>query len=249
MTASGFWRRGAALALIALMLFLAAAISAPAAVAQGNPHYTYNPPTADVTLSAGGAGHSFDLTIGIFWGGEPKRPVSTAMGWTCKCVEEGDSTHLFKFGFAPSSFTLNEANGYSQTVTVTVWAKAGATEDDYTCKVIAIEVNPPPEPIGEGNGSHVHITVSGAPPPGGRCFIATAAYGTPLAGELGVLRQFRDQYLLTNPAGRVFVSLYYTSSPPLAHLISKHDGLRALARMALEPIVWFLSRLMAPPSP
>ncbi len=81
------------------------------------------------------------------------------------------------------------------------------------------------------------------------CFIATVAYGTPLAEEIEVLRQFRDQYLLTNPAGRLLVSLYYTSSPPLANLISKHEGLRAVIRMALEPIIWLCSRITAPPSP
>ena len=81
------------------------------------------------------------------------------------------------------------------------------------------------------------------------CFIATAAYGTPLAEDIEVLRQFRDEYLITNPAGRLAVSLYYGSSPPLADYISKHEGLRALTRMALEPITWLCSRFTVPPSP
>ena len=81
------------------------------------------------------------------------------------------------------------------------------------------------------------------------CFIATAAYGTPLAGEIDVLRQFRDEYMLTNPAGRLIVSLYYESSPPLANFIGKNEGLRAVTRMALEPIIWLCSRITAPPSP
>lgn len=83
----------------------------------------------------------------------------------------------------------------------------------------------------------------------GGCFIATAAYGTPLAEEIDVLRQFRDEYLLTNAAGRLAVSLYYTSSPPLADYISKNEGLRAITRMALEPITWLCSRITVPPSP
>jgi len=83
----------------------------------------------------------------------------------------------------------------------------------------------------------------------GGCFIATAAYGTPLAEEIEVLRQFRDEYLLTNPVGRLLVSLYYGSSPPLADYISKNEGLRAVTRMALEPITWLCSRITVPPSP
>jgi len=81
------------------------------------------------------------------------------------------------------------------------------------------------------------------------CFVATVAYGTPLAEEIEVLRQFRDEYLLTNPGGRLLVSLYYETSPPLARFISKHEGLRAVTRMALEPIIWFCSSITGPTSP
>jgi hypothetical protein len=81
------------------------------------------------------------------------------------------------------------------------------------------------------------------------CFIATAAYGTTMAEEIEVLREFRDEYLLTNPVGRLFVSLYYTSSPPLAQLVDQHEGLRAVTRIALEPIIWFCSRITDPLGP
>ncbi|MGD8861091.1 MAG: hypothetical protein PVI30_13880 [Myxococcales bacterium] len=71
------------------------------------------------------------------------------------------------------------------------------------------------------------------------CFVATAAWGTPLADEIGALRRFRDRHMLTNPVGRALVSAYYSVGPDLADLIRDHDGLRAVARTALSPLVAF----------
>jgi hypothetical protein len=73
------------------------------------------------------------------------------------------------------------------------------------------------------------------------CFIATAAYGSPLAPELDTLRQFRDEQLLTNPVGSYLVGLYYRYSPPVAALIARHSALRFVTRVLLTPIVYGIS--------
>ena len=69
------------------------------------------------------------------------------------------------------------------------------------------------------------------------CFIATAAYGTPMAEEIEILREFRDEYLLTNPAGQALVDLYYKLSPPVAEFITEHPGLKPIVRAGLVPAV------------
>jgi len=68
---------------------------------------------------------------------------------------------------------------------------------------------------------------------GGWCFIATAAYGTPMAEEIGILREFRDEYLLTNTVGRALIDIYYRVSPPIAEFITEHPRLKPIVRAGL----------------
>jgi uncharacterized repeat protein (TIGR02543 family) len=73
---------------------------------------------------------------------------------------------------------------------------------------------------------------------GGGCFIATAAYGTPTAKQLDVLRAFRDEVLLKSTLGSRLVDLYYKVSPPIANFISEHNFVRTLVReLLVDPIV------------
>jgi len=71
------------------------------------------------------------------------------------------------------------------------------------------------------------------------CFIATAAYGSPMQPCVKLLQKFRDRFMLTNTIGKTFVDFYSTYSPDVADFISKHDNLRAMARVSLLPFVGF----------
>jgi hypothetical protein len=79
---------------------------------------------------------------------------------------------------------------------------------------------------------------SGGSGGGSGCFIATAAYGSGLAPEVALLRDFRDRYLLTNRPGQVFVDWYYAVSPPVAAFIAGHESLRTAVRFGLTPVVY-----------
>jgi subtilisin family serine protease len=72
---------------------------------------------------------------------------------------------------------------------------------------------------------------------GGGCFIATAAYGSYEAPYVKILRKMRDRFLLTNAAGKAFVNLYYTYSPPIADIIANHHRLKIAVRIGLLPLV------------
>ena len=68
------------------------------------------------------------------------------------------------------------------------------------------------------------------------CFVATASYGHD-SGEVGLLCDFRDKCLLTNPIGTAFVKAYYKLSPPIADFIAESEPLKAAVRVALKPLV------------
>jgi hypothetical protein len=68
------------------------------------------------------------------------------------------------------------------------------------------------------------------------CFIATAAYGSFMAGEVSALRAFRDAALRTNLPGEIAVEGYYTFGPLLARTIAPSETLRRAARAALAPL-------------
>jgi YD repeat-containing protein len=93
---------------------------------------------------------------------------------------------------------------------------------DAAGNVTTTEVTPTP-PGGGGGGSG--------------CFIATAAYGSPLHPHVQALREFRARHLLSNAPGRLVCVAYAELSPPLAAFLDEHPSLKPAARVLLAPIV------------
>jgi hypothetical protein len=67
----------------------------------------------------------------------------------------------------------------------------------------------------------------------GGCFVATAAFGSPMAHQVQWLRAFRDRILLPGRAGRAFVNWYYAWSPRAAAWLQAHSMARKLTRTVL----------------
>jgi len=110
-----------------------------------------------------------------------------------------------------------------------ITASAGGTETGATCS-------------GAVSGG---ATTGGGGGGGGGCFIATAAYGSPMAGEVVALQGLRDVCFSNNCFGKALVSAYYRHSPRLARLISKSPLLRDVVRAALYPLVWVAKAALA----
>jgi len=75
------------------------------------------------------------------------------------------------------------------------------------------------------------------------CFIATAAYGSPLAAEVQLLRGFRDSILRKTVLGELAVEAYYTFGPAAAGVVGESELLRATARELIAPFVRYARSL------
>jgi hypothetical protein len=67
------------------------------------------------------------------------------------------------------------------------------------------------------------------------CFVATAAYGSPMAPAVNSLRAVRDRARGSSSLAATVVDLYERSSPPVAAVLRGSDGVRAVIRSLLAP--------------
>jgi len=161
----------------------------------------------------GGTLVEYDLTIASTAGGSVITPGEEAYtydeGEVVDLAAEADAGYQF-VNWTGDVDTIADVEDATTTITM---------EDNYSITARFEEVPPDEEPTGGG------------------CFIATAAYGTPMAEEIEVLREYRDGYLLTNPVGKALVDFYYRISPPTAEFINEHPNLRPIVRVGLLPAV------------
>lgn len=93
---------------------------------------------------------------------------------------------------------------------------------------------------GTGNSSGSSSSGNSGSSNNSDCFVATAAYGTPLQYEIQVLRNWRDNTLRYNSIGRQFIAFYYKVGPSLADFIKKYPIFKAPVRTIVKSIIRFM---------
>jgi len=164
----------------------------------------------------------YDLTISSTTGGSVTTPGEGTFTY-----DEGEVVNLVASPATGYKF-VNWTGNVATIANVNAATTAITMNGDYSIKANFEEINTanPANPGGEP------LVYTG-------CFIATAAYGTPTAEQIDVLREFRDAVLLESTAGSQFVVLYYRLSPPVADFIARSDFLRTLVReLLVDPVVW-----------
>jgi subtilisin family serine protease len=176
----------------------------------------------------------YRLTVSITGGGAGT--VSSAgneinCGNICSAIFSGGTTVTLK-----GTFTNNSAfygwggacSGYNMNCTLTIFSDTNVTAE-FVKSV-------------SDSGSQSGSTNSRGD---GRCFIATAAYGSNMADDVIILRKFRNRHLLSNAPGRAFVNWYYRCSPPVAYFISQHEAFKTATRIALFPVIYSIKHPLA----
>ena len=172
-----------------------------------------SPQATSLTAITVCGGPMFDLTISAAAGGTTDPAPNT---YSCYSGSQVGITAIPDSGYIFDNWS-GDASGTTNPIIITI--------DDNK----SITANFAAEP-GDGDGEDGE---------GGPCFIATAAYGSPLHPHVKTLRDFRDKYLIPHKLGREFVDFYYEYSPFVANMIAKHRAIRVFVQINLTSLVIF----------
>lgn len=146
------------------------------------------------------------------------------------------------------SYTLRvsaTSGSLTRQVDIGVQITAAATTTGPTTATATVTTTATPTTSTGGPTATVTTTASPTTTTGGPgCLIATATYGSELAPEVQLLRNFRDNSIMKSQSGSnfmiVFNAFYYSFSPAIANYLSTHSIERTIVKGALYPLIGIL---------
>ena len=199
--------------------------------------YDYSPPTTPKNVAVDDAGE----TVTVSWD-----KVSEDEGLITYQVYYSTQDFTSRIsGIGVSTFDGTHSSGDIKSLEVgTLYYIAVGAKDDYGNEG-ALSSTVEANPVETVDGFEQYKAAGGAEQ-GGFCFVATAAYGSPIHPHVQLLRGFRDTYLLTSELGRAFVRFYYSHGPEWAFVVTGSNPLRVAVQVLLVPLLllsWFLLKL------
>ncbi|MGB0590121.1 MAG: CFI-box-CTERM domain-containing protein [Myxococcota bacterium] len=163
---------------------------------------------------------------------ETEEGLSYDIYWSTTSIPETPGSDVSS---GSTSSTTYEIDDESIVNGLTYYVRVGATDSADNDSALSDELSVVPVPTTDFWEAY---KAAGGTDPGGFCFIATAAYGSPMGADLDLLRAFRDQILWPTALGRSFVRSYYSWGRHAAAWIAARPVAKAVVRVALQPLVW-----------
>jgi hypothetical protein len=130
---------------------------------------------------------------------------------------------------------------YDQITQVLLYGEAYANVNGGTWLVEKLELSSTNLQFNTATTSTSNSNSTAPSASGPKCVIATAAYGSELAGPVQFLREFRDQRVERTYLGSEFMAAfnawYYSWAPAIAKLESNNGALRAAVRVLILPLL------------
>lgn len=221
--------------------------------------------TLEVTASSGSLTHTMGIAVLVV----PLETITTTSNAVGSDFSMSASSTIVSMnqGLSGSdSIIVNSVNGFSSPVTLSAsWIGNAPSGVSYT---LPSPITPTP---GASGSSPVAITTTSTAStgsyslritgtsesqthsvdivvqvnqPGPQCIIATATYGSEVAPQVQLLRNFRDRAILRTESGSNFMiafnAWYYSFSPTVANYISTHWVERTIMKGVLYPLIGIL---------
>jgi len=141
------------------------------------------------------------------------------------------SVYRYHTSLGSGSTVLDFYASYDKLTQLLVYGETYATEGGASALVETLELRE----------TNVQFSMSSSQSQSSQCVIATAAYGSELAGPVQFLRNFRDIDVDRTVLGHSFLlafnAWYYWWAPSIARLESGNAGLRATVRIVILPLL------------